>query len=340
MKKDFFYLMFFFITLFSACSSDLQVIGKYKETFVVYGLLDQSKAQQYIKINKAFLGEGNAYNYAQIKDSTQLNHALNVKLKRLSDGAEYILTPTDTAKNSGIFYSPDQANAIYSFNSPHGVLVTNSDYQLIIKDNETGTEVSSKTSLISDCTFTSPYPTTLAFSFIVSSIPNYHVFIKWNTGKNARLYQTIIRLNYIDSTINGNIEQHLDWVFPEQKTQFLSGGEVMSTDFFGQDFLQYIGNQLNDFSGLIARRVEKVDIISIAAGEELNIYMEVNKPSTGIIQQKPEYTNITNGLGVFSSRFYKAPFSRPLSGPTIDAIACGQFTRHLKFENSQGILCP
>jgi len=40
--------------LLSACSTDLDVIGDYKETMIVYGLLDQAQDTQYVKINKAF----------------------------------------------------------------------------------------------------------------------------------------------------------------------------------------------------------------------------------------------------------------------------------------------
>jgi hypothetical protein len=35
--------------------------------------------------------------------------------------------------------------------------------------------------------------------------------------------------------------------------------------------------------------------------EDLYTYQEVNRPSIGIVQKKPEYTNISDGLGLFSS---------------------------------------
>ena len=71
-------------------------------------------------------------------------------------------------------------------------------------------------------------------------------------------------------------------------------------------------------------------------------FIDVNKPSTGIIQEKPEYTNITDGLGLLSSRYFKAPFSRSLSDPTKDSLACGQYTKTLKFLNAANIVtsCP
>jgi hypothetical protein len=67
--------------------------------------------------------------------------------------------------------------------------------------------------------------------------------------------------------------------------------------------------------------------------------MDVNTPSTGINQQKLEFTNISNGLGIFSSRFTKPSFSKPIEASTsTDTLACGQYTKHLKFVNATGIL--
>ncbi|MBA3706904.1 MAG: hypothetical protein H0W84_13695, partial [Bacteroidetes bacterium] len=149
MKKIIIYSLIAATFLLSACSTDLAVIGNYKETMVVYGLLDQSKTTQYIKINKAFLGEGNAFQYAQVKDSVQFAKSLNVVLKRIKNGVElasYNLVPDNIPqKNLGVFYSADQSNAIYSTNT---ALFADSEYQLVIKNSETGTTVSSQTSLV------------------------------------------------------------------------------------------------------------------------------------------------------------------------------------------------
>ena len=37
--------------------------------------------------------------------------------------------------------------------------------------------------------------------------------------------------------------------------------------------------------------------------------MEVNDASSSIVQERPEYTNIENGIGIFSSRYNKDSFS-------------------------------
>jgi hypothetical protein len=36
--------------------------------------------------------------------------------------------------------------------------------------------------------------------------------------------------------------------------------------------------------------------------DDLKSYIEVNSPATGIVQERPIYTNISNGIGLFASR--------------------------------------
>ncbi len=335
--------LFILATLLSACSTDLSVIGDYKETMVIYGLLDQGQTKQYIKINKAFLGEGNAMQYAQIKDSSQYANALNVTIKRIRNGNvmnTYTLNPDNTIpKNPGTFYGPDQENAIYSFDTPLGTLDVDSEYELTVKNNQSGTTASGSTILINDATITSPSPNAPSFTFVSAGNDNFEYPIRWQTGVNAREYQLTLRLNYIDSTTSGNVTQKLDWIFPQQKTEKLTGGESMKNDILGVGFLKFVGNQLGTYSGLIARRAINAQLLLVAASDDLETFIEVNKPSTSIVQERPEYTNITNGLGIFASRYNTAPITKPLGTTTWDSLACGRYTVQLKFLNHSGLIC-
>lgn len=342
MKSKFAVIIFATSILLSACSTDFDVTGDWKETMVVYGLLDQAQPKQFIKINKAFLGQGNAMEYSQIKDSVQFVNTLSVTLKRIKNGSElatYTLLPDNTIpKDPGTFYGPDQTNAIYSFASTGAsALDEDSQYKLIIKNTETGKEVTSQTALVKDCIIKNPSSSATKFSFVLAGQDNYRFTYKVQTGANARIYQTIVRLHYTDSTTAGVVNQTLDWVASQQYTTGLSGGEELDFSFVGQDYMRFIGNTLTDYPGLYSRTAGNVDLMVISAADELNTFIDVNRPSTGIIQEKPEYTNITNGLGIFSARYYKPPFSRPLTTTTIDSIAGGHFTRCLKFKNAAGV---
>ena len=57
------------LTTLLACETDFEVNANWKETAVIYGLLDQTVDTQRIIIYKAFLGQESAYTMAQEADS-------------------------------------------------------------------------------------------------------------------------------------------------------------------------------------------------------------------------------------------------------------------------------
>src|SRR6266567_785673 len=91
------------------CSTDLNVMDDYKETAIVYGLLNQNDTAQYIKINKAFLGPGNALQIAQVFDSISYQHQLTVQLQEVDPIGKNVLKTillipdSSIAKPAGIF---------------------------------------------------------------------------------------------------------------------------------------------------------------------------------------------------------------------------------------------
>ena len=114
-----------FVLLFNACSTDVDLYADYKDITVVYGLLDSDKDTNYVKINKAFLGPGNALEIALIADSCNYPYKLDAKINeyRASVGSnDYQKTRTlqlDTITihnkdQEGFFYSNDVRMVQYS----------------------------------------------------------------------------------------------------------------------------------------------------------------------------------------------------------------------------------
>jgi hypothetical protein len=73
-----------------------------------------------------------------------------------------------------------------------------------------------------------------------------------------------------------------------------------------------------------------MEYIIYAGAESLYDFLQVNAPSTTIAQDKPYYTNIKGGVGVFSSRSSSAVTKDLISG-FIDKIACHPNTFPLLF---------
>src|SRR5436853_64209 len=84
--KYIFFLLISFI-MFSGCENDLDVVDKYTETTIVYCLLNPGDTSQYIRIEKSFLGEGNAYLMAQNADSLYPDSTkIQVSLQKIVNG--------------------------------------------------------------------------------------------------------------------------------------------------------------------------------------------------------------------------------------------------------------
>jgi hypothetical protein len=59
--------------------------------------------------------------------------------------------------------------------------------------------------------------------------------------------------------------------------------------------------------------------------------MEVNEPSNSIVQERPEYTNINNGIGIFSCR-YEVIRSFYLNANSREELRNGEYTCNLMFD--------
>ena len=107
------------LTILSSCNEKIDFQGAFKETVVVYGLLDQSDSLHYVKVNRAFIGPGNALDIAQIPDSNYFDE-VEVTVSEYLDGnlnRTWILKDTiiSTKDTNGVFYAPEEK--VYYFNS-------------------------------------------------------------------------------------------------------------------------------------------------------------------------------------------------------------------------------
>jgi hypothetical protein len=327
--KRLFALFTFAILFISSCSTDFEINADWKEITVVYGLLNQTDTIHYIKINKAFLGKGNALTFAQNPDSSSYGNNLEVRIEEwMGSSLEktyYLDTITIANKDSGVFYYPKQI--VYQFVEPN--LNENSTYKLIIKNKSNGKLITSETQLVRNFSVIKPSPSQPTVSFHASN----PVEVKWYSAKYGSLYQLVIRFNYKEKNIITNVEtlKHLDWNLGSQSSDGIVGGKPMLANYNGASFFSYLGSKIPvDPNIQRSVTIPNVEFMFSVAGDDFATYIEVNKPSTGIIQEKPEFTNISNGIGVFSSRFIKTlPFAmQPVS---LDSLKNGQYTKNLNF---------
>ena len=296
------YLFFLFIILFSSCETDFDVNAQWEDVTIVYGLIDPNIEDQLIKINKAFLGQGDAFQMASIADSSNYNPSdLHVKIHRIRQQAfnqydtlsSVTLNDTILDKDDGLFSTDN--NIIYTFKKPSSFYNTNSFYALEIINLISGHKVTSQTEIINTFSFESLNPS-FEWGLYNGDLPDSLKFrtknIEWQPSTNGVIYQLDIVINYIENndTIN------LPWSQP--LVEYTSGN--MSLKIKGDQFFQFLTTNLTNNT---PKQFLNLDLAMTVGSDDLKTYINVNKPFSGIVQERPVFSNINNGVGLFSSRF-------------------------------------
>lgn len=322
--------------LFSMCSTEIDLLDDWKETCIVYGLIDQSEPTQYIRIQKAFLGPDNAYAMAEQFDSINYINTLDVRMERLyNDGVESFVTlqpDTFYNKQPGDFYAP--MYVVYSFQQSSTWFDPAYTYRIVVYNSETGNQTDATTHIVEDFDITYPNFGTIGFA---SNNVNYRVEVKWDAAPSAKLYQLVMYFQYYEKDINNVItsKETPGWVIGEIESSSATAATDKSIKFEPDAFYRFVALQVPYDANVVERTADSVRFEVHACGEELFNYMEINGPSTSLAQEKPIYTNINNGLGVFSSRTV-TDRSYALANQSIDSLSRGRFTCTLKFIDHNG----
>lgn len=320
-------LLLVVLMLSNSCETDFTTIADYQEITVVYGLLDSNEPMQYVKINKAFLSENNVLTYAADADSNQYLHKLEVSIEEWSESGNLIKTHVlDTTtvydKEPGVFYYPEQI--IYKLDKPDqpyeikyiieglndtvGIvyfwLNEESIYKLKIKNPQTGKEIISETGLVKDFRITKPgFGQTIRF---VTDPINPKEF-EWEKAENGGKYEFELRFNYGEWKWGSPDTTYKYIVLASSAAGGSPGSNTISYYYWDDQFFSACENLIPysnpaDEEQVRERYTSTIDVVVYAAEVDFAKYLEVNEPSTSIVQERPNYTNIENGLGIFSSR--------------------------------------
>ncbi|MDP2423640.1 MAG: hypothetical protein U1C46_06765 [Bacteroidales bacterium] len=288
--------------ILSSCETDFDINAPWKDITVVYGLLNQNDNTHYVRIQKAFLGEGNALHMALIPDSNLYPNNIHVTLQEWEGPNLKRTFNMDTVsienKEPGTFFNPKQPVYFTIATLSPAYL-----YKLKVLNINTQKEISSQTELVNDFTIDRPgFGANLNFSIT----PETPIIVKWYSANYGKRYQVVMRFNYTE-VITGTTDtlyKHIDWYSAVAKSKSLEGGELMEIKI-NKSVLEnmIIGNIPKKME--VTRKLAPISFLFQVAADDLNTFIDVNEPSSSIIQDKPEFSNITNGIGIFSARYEK-----------------------------------
>lgn len=305
------------------CKTDFEVVAPYKEIPVVYGLLNASDSLQYIRIQKAYLGEGNALTMAQNADSIYYPDILDVKLEEFNSNGTFIrsinLIRDVQPKEEGVFASMVH----YIYRTQGEKIFAQYHYKLSITNRETGTVFTSQTEVVDDLNVLKPTPFPSQINWL-----GFPYAIEYSPFEEGYLYQLIIRFYYTERNVftNDTKLKYLDWKFPERTKNESSAFTIGNSDFF-----IFVASQLEPDPS-VKRHAVEFEFYFHVAGKAFTEYIQVNTAPTGINQEIPLFTNINNGLGIFSSRNVKLVRDKYLHPISEAELIFGPITGNLGFE--------
>jgi len=300
-----------------SCKDKIDLTGGAVESAIVVGILDQSNTTHYVKITRTFIGDGNtsAIDIAGIADSSYFNQ-VDVEIQEvLSNGSlGRLFTLHDTIiqnkDQNGVFYAPEQKVYVFYTDSANP-LKGDATYKLTAKIDGGRIVVTGETSMVSGITAGTwaGINSTLKFTTSGSTLgeyaaQNFHISSVGQAYKmNAKL---AFQYREFTNGLADSTDHEIWYDLGEVATQ---PGFNSSTSFqLSGDILYKRIKETIPVSSIVEKRVHTGIIVQITgASRELTNYIEVNKPSSTLAQNKPKYTNLTiteghNVVGIFASR--------------------------------------
>ena len=333
-----------------SCKTDFDINAPYQTIPVVYGLLDQSLDTQWVKINRSYLGEGNNVDFAGINDCTQFNGVIAVIEEYNSNGS---LIDVDTLEETyvgdidpGVFYQDSQK--IYFLATENDPLNDENEYHLKVNVPAKDLNFDAKTELIdgSQLRFDQWFEQSflrngfrMADDDLSSDDFLMGVQVKWLSATNAKRYELMMRFHFIEHWINGDtLKRYVEWGLGSKEGISVDySGEELTKNIVATSFYDMVNSKLSSYNNedqVVKRTLindsNNIEFILTAGNEVFNTYMKVNEPVTGIVTERPIFTNVNNGVGLFASKYQKS-INSFMAVNSILELCLGERTSHLKF---------
>ena len=358
------YLIILF-TFLTSCNEEVNLSGDFKETAVVYGLLDHADSLHFIKITRAFIGPGNALEIAQIPDSSYFNN-VELTVSEYQGGAllrTWLLEDTIVTNKDvdGAFYAPEQK--VYYFKTlptitssmgVPGTVQTSSNplltslkpgctYKMKAVINNGAFEVNGETELVNGLTTSA---SSQNFTFKFADDPAEYISTGVGVGSTGNAYIVNAQLDvFFNEHIGNNFTtKSFNWqlgendVLPSTSTTFTA---------LGKTFYELMERNVTDNPAIDKRTFNGISVTITGGAEDLYNYMVVNKPTSSLAQSKPTFTNLSvtdnkRVVGIFSSRqtlkvfkpFYVSPaqaYIRAIDKKSTRELCIGPITGPLLF---------
>jgi hypothetical protein len=306
--KPLFSISYILLLVFSACETEVDPCDKWQNIPVIYGIIDPDDSVHYIRINKAFLGNLNAYTMAQESDSITYDPTMQIDVRvHAMTTNNRIIKTLEFEKR---FIRKDSVNlygqTIFGIQNHH-VYVSNDTfsygnvqkYHLEIRFSS-GIIVTSTTPHVHN--FRHFYPTFIN-EIEITNRANNSKEIQYFMPNALGSAKIEMRFYYYEVTVDGRIAKkkvvfgdYLYRIFPLEYNPNLQMIKI-----FDRQIVQRFRKMLDSTdSNVLARYLGKIDIRYHVSNSDLTdlLFYRSSTLNSDIISP----SNIKGGMGIFASR--------------------------------------
>lgn len=284
----------------ASCSNELNVNDPWSDITVVYALLDASQDTNWVRINRAYLGTQGVDAGAQEPDSIYYG-VLEVWLDEYNGNSlvrSFQLDYDDSSRdlNDGFFTT----EGYHLYRTTEDVQVGRNYKLRIVKGDNVPVVTAEAIVLGNDVDWISPRNNALPLTLV----PNTDYSVTFETQELAKVFEVSITARYKEYTVGDEANvRFLESVYtlPVKSVTNLNGGVTL---IFGYTTETLLGALMQNIPvDPNARRfLLGMDFKALAGDEDLYTYLSVNQPPTGIVTERPDFSNIEGGYGLFGSR--------------------------------------
>lgn len=328
-------------TITLSCNSEFEPHIFSEPTPVVYGVINPQDSLYQIRLSKSFIGPGNAYNYAKTPDSIYYDEARVFLESRNYNGKaidKVELFPVEIqARKEGIFATTPNLAYQTDFKSirlrpeilAQDGIAYEVDLFLLVEIPGLDEPVESSTRLKTEPGIINPKGNYQKVYFY-GEVPFY---MEWTHNNPNTYFEIKVVMHYREILENGEREAEAHWILTGielNENNFPGGVKTIYTYHFrAENFYSQIRAAIPLDPEVKGRAISSVDFIILTSDGAIKDYNDIDQIADDY--RGASYTNITNGLGLFSSYNTKGVYNQRLGQRELDSLALGMYTRHLHF---------
>jgi len=315
----------------TSCSNDFEITEGVADIPVVYGLLSSSDTALYIRVEKAFVDE-NTSAITLAKDPENLYYK-DIQVEISNGQKTFTLQRVDGnlegyPRKAGAFAS--SPNYLYKIKQGAGFIIEGQKtYSLTIKKTD-GSIIASAQAValrpLANLDITNPNASALlSFGY------NTDFTVGFRSSPLAYTHDISLVFEYTEEKNGTFSDKTIEWPLVSNYEENVND-LVINYRIKGRAFYEFLKSNLTA-DPAVNRFMRRGSIKISSGGEDIAKYTSILKANTGITSsgEIPSYTNITNGVGLFSSKTTFVRQNIGFANQTLDSLKNGTITKSLNF---------